>query len=302
MFRIQEILKKTCNNREDVVKLHQEQLSQLQNHLLEMYKDLEQVCKNHNLQICLAYGNVIGAIRHNGWIPWDDDLDVVMPRKDYNELVTKYFNELPEKYILYSCETQAGPIARFPKLIDTTTVYQSILDLAPKHHEGVFIDIFILDNVSNFNIVHKAKNIITLGLMFIANSVNQTQNLTDIYKELLCSSPKGKKAFKLRQIIGKLFGFIPLRTWYKWINTIIQKNQKSEFIFCGEDSGIGWKPLPFSMIFPAREYILSNGTKVNIPRDYISFLNETYNDWKTIPNDDDKWQHYVNSFKIPSKT
>lgn len=301
MFRIQNIIKNICNTNNDVIKLTPSQLSKLQNHLLGMYKDLEKVCSNHNLRISLAYGNVLGAIRHNGWIPWDDDLDIVMPREDYNLLMSKYISELPSKYKIYSLDSADGPITRFPKLIDTTTKFESFLDLGPKHHEGVFIDIFVLDNTPKFQIIHKIKKIIALGLMFISNSVNQVENLTDDYKNLLCSDPKGANAFKLRQIVGKTFCFIPLKKWYALLDKLIQNNNNTNGDFyCGIGTGPEWKPLPKTYIFPVRKFVFNNGISVNIPGRAEDFLTYQYGDWHKIPQNKDIWQHYVKGFYIPN--
>ena len=60
----------------------------VQQHLLEMYKDIRSVCQRYNLIVVLGGGSCLGAIRHKGLIPWDDDLDLNMPRKDYNKLIS----------------------------------------------------------------------------------------------------------------------------------------------------------------------------------------------------------------------
>ena len=80
-----------------------------------MYRDIEAVCNLHGIQICLAYGNVIGAMRHNGWIPWDDDLDIHMSRQDYELFLSKFASELPSQYKVSSYLSEGGSCARFDK-------------------------------------------------------------------------------------------------------------------------------------------------------------------------------------------
>lgn len=298
MFRLQDILKHVCNSTEDVVKLTPTQLKQLQSHLLEMYKDLEAICLKHRLQISLAYGNVIGVVRHGGWIPWDDDLDVIMPRKDYQILMEKYIGELPSKYRIYALESAVGPITRFPKMIDTSTTFESILDLAPEHHKGVFLDIFVYDNAPTSELKHKIKKCLAFGLMFIANCVNQKKNLTQQYREIVCNSKEGKKAFRLRQIIGTIFGMVRLESLYGLLDRLIQNHSDSGLVYCGASSGPGWKPMPTSMIFPSRKVKLEDGTEVRIPNMAEKFLDLQYGDWRKIPDHNDKWQHYVKKFKL----
>lgn len=297
MFRVQEILKRACHSSNKLTKLTSEDLKKLQEHLFGMYKDLEAVCVRHGLQISLAYGNVLGAIRHGGWIPWDDDLDVVMPREDYELLASKYIDELPPKYAFYANGSKKGPITRFPKIVDTSTIFESVLDLAPKHHEGVFIDIFILDNVPTNKLKHRIKNIVAKGLMFIANCVNQKENLTEDYKLLIMSSKEGRKAFRFRSVIGNLFGFIPLNKWFLWIDKIIQNDHKSGKLYCGQDS-VNWLPIDEDIIFPAKQFVFPNGQTALIPNLSEEFLTIAYGNWHEIPQDNEKWQHFVKQFKV----
>ena len=72
--------------------LSKEDLNKLQKHLFKMYRDIEAVCNLHGIQICLAYGNVIGAMRHNGWIPWDDDWIFICP----DRIMNCFYPNLPQ--------------------------------------------------------------------------------------------------------------------------------------------------------------------------------------------------------------
>lgn len=67
----------------------QEKLEQM----LNMMDDIDKVCKSHKLKYFIAYGSLIGAIRHNGIIPWDDDIDIQMPRDDYEKFISIYSKE-----------------------------------------------------------------------------------------------------------------------------------------------------------------------------------------------------------------
>ena len=100
-----------------------EERTRLQQHLLEMYKEIEAVCVKHDLTVMLAYGSVLGAIRHGGFIPWDDDMDLFMPRRDYELLINDYADDLPEHLKVYAPNCKNGTYGRFAKVIDTKTKF-----------------------------------------------------------------------------------------------------------------------------------------------------------------------------------
>ncbi|MDO4186084.1 MAG: LicD family protein [Bacteroidales bacterium] len=92
------------------------ELSEHQQLLLKVYKRFAEFCKNNNLTFFAAYGTMIGAIRHHGFIPWDDDIDVFMLRKDYDRFV-ELRNTLPReeeyKISVYTDGKSPYPFAKF---------------------------------------------------------------------------------------------------------------------------------------------------------------------------------------------
>ena len=70
--------------------------------LLEMYSDILRVCEKYNIRVMLGGGSALGAVRHGGFIPWDDDLDLIMPREDYNKFISVFDKELSDLYEITS--------------------------------------------------------------------------------------------------------------------------------------------------------------------------------------------------------
>lgn len=117
--------------------------------MLDLLAELDRVCKNHNLTYFANGGTMIGAIRHKGFIPWDDDLDVMMLRKDYDKLLEVGPSEFNHPYFLQTKYTEPNSPCFFAKLRNSNT---TALDEGEKHsimdyNKGVFIDIFPLDVV-----------------------------------------------------------------------------------------------------------------------------------------------------------
>lgn len=116
-------------------------------HILRIAEALDAVCKAHNLRYYIWAGTMIGAVRHKGFIPWDDDLDIAMPRADYNALIEHAHEWLPKPYELVCTETDVNYPLPFGKIQDASTTLIERMHL--KYLGGIYIDVFPLDGVPN---------------------------------------------------------------------------------------------------------------------------------------------------------
>lgn len=126
----------TCNNLE---KLHR----------LEMLIALEvkRLCEKHSINYFLTAGTLLGAVRHGGFIPWDDDMDFGMLREDYDKFIHVCGNELSDKFFLQTWDTEESFPFSYAKIrLNGTHVYEDF-SKSGKMHDGIFIDIFPFDNV-----------------------------------------------------------------------------------------------------------------------------------------------------------
>ena len=121
----------------------------IQKYEFEMLKYIRQICDEHGLRYFLAYGTLLGAVRHQGFIPWDDDMDIHMPREDYLKFVEIIQKEPHPYYRLIARETTPEYTYLWPKLIDTRTKLTQTGDYIERVQLGIFVDIFILDGAGN---------------------------------------------------------------------------------------------------------------------------------------------------------
>ncbi len=120
-----------------------EELRQLETEILE---DFHEVCKRNNLKYSIAFGTLLGAVRHGGFIPWDDDIDIIMPRPDYEKFIEIANHQLKAEHRFISIEVEEKFMAPLAKIIHTkTSLYEK--EHASRVVLGVYMDIFVYDGV-----------------------------------------------------------------------------------------------------------------------------------------------------------
>lgn len=115
--------------------------------MLEILKVYDAFCKKHGLKYSLCYGTLLGAVRHNGFIPWDDDLDVCMTRSDYNRFIMLWEKELPQGYVLQNKENSKFFDQSFSKIRKNHTTFLQDEHEIGTRHTGIFLDIFPMDKM-----------------------------------------------------------------------------------------------------------------------------------------------------------
>ena len=115
----------------------------LQQKIIGNLEAIDTVCREHGLRYYLWAGTMLGAVRHKGFIPWDDDMDICMPRPDYEQLISHWREWLPKPYEVISPETDPTYPYPFAKIEDASTTVLERPDF--KFLEGVYIDVFPID-------------------------------------------------------------------------------------------------------------------------------------------------------------
>ncbi|MCA1032221.1 LicD family protein [Bacillus timonensis] len=114
---------------------------------VEILLEFDRICKKHKINYQLFAGTLLGAVRHNGFIPWDDDIDVCLLREDFNRLVKVCEFELNTNFFLQTNKTDKNFVLQFAKIRKNDTLFIESSHSDCNIHHGIYIDIFPLDNV-----------------------------------------------------------------------------------------------------------------------------------------------------------
>lgn len=122
----------------------------------EILKNIQEIFTKHGLRYFAVGGTCIGAIRHNGFIPWDDDIDIGMPREDYEIFRNQYYKELPPYYKKLDCDNSFHHSYSFMKIHDSRTTYvEKYAQHSPDRYTGVFVDIMPVDGLPDGNLMNR---------------------------------------------------------------------------------------------------------------------------------------------------
>lgn len=180
---------------------------------LQMLEKFDEICQKHNLTYYAYYGTLLGAVRHRGFIPWDDDIDVIMFRDDYEKFQEIAPIELEEPYFYQNTYTDRV-IWPLSKIRDsrTTAVEPQFRHLGNTFHQGIFIDIFPFDSVEDgknaqFETIKQIQNLLWISITdpeVIINAMEEGQKLylsTDFLIDHLRKNVREK--FKIFELFNR---------------------------------------------------------------------------------------------------
>ena len=286
-----------CHQSKEIHVLTEDERTKLQAHLRKMYQEVEAVCNRHGLTVMLADGSVLGAVRHGGFIPWDDDIDLNMPRRDYEELINTYASELPNHYRVYAPNSINGPIANFAKVVDMNTEIILPGEESSTMSHGISIDIFPLEGIDpNCKLYNKLMKYCSMALIYIIGSVTQYSNHSKLYRRLMSGSLAARFNYWFRELIGFFFSFFSRVEWQNMFDSFVRNTEETGFVHRPSDI-YKWEPIPMDVYLPVKRTKFDDITAF-IPNKPEFLLEYDYGDWHYIPQTEEIWNHFLLSIKF----
>lgn len=273
-------------------------VKKLQKVFTGVLKDIVEVCNKENIDWTTSGGVCLGAIRHQGFIPWDDDLDINVARYDFERFMKGMDAQYPDKYWLQFPRTTKDYALGMGRLrLKGTSVRQrddfSDIDGAP-------VDVFIVENVPNNPILRKIHGLGSLAFGLISSTRRFAEH-EDAYKSIVAGNAEAEKSVKKKAFIGHIFGFRSsdawTATWDKW--NALCKNNKSEYVTIptGRKHYFG-ELYKRSDFFPTTEGTFE-GLSVPLPAHPEVYMNALYGpDYMTPPKVEDREKHVVLKFDL----
>lgn len=241
-------------------------LRQAQLVMLRMLKIIDYICIQHGLEYWLCSGTLLGAVRHKGFIPWDDDLDICMMRDDYEKFLMICSKELPNDLFLQTHDTEASyDYLPLPcKIRDMKSLIISEGTQNKKYNQGLFIDIFPADRYHTKGVSLFLEKEMKNYFRFITKCLD-----TELGKDRSVKN-------KIINYFHPLFKILTI-SYKKYIQKKIKKNKAlRNDCLIGHGFDTPWRRyFKYTDIFPIQKIKFENGIFM-IPNNYVAYLTELY--------------------------
>ncbi len=253
--------------------------------LLGYLLEIDRICRKHNIKYFLAGGTLLGAIRHHGFIPWDDDADVMMLREDYDHFLEIVQEELPGNIFLQIPSTEKGNYNAFAKLRINDTMFSTLftaqfLDM----HNGIFFDILAHDKTGNNKLTQKMHLDATmLARTLVFRKWGEMEHENEGRHPLACA------------VVNRVKKFVPMpfAEWLQKKMLRFYQHRRSRYLYDGMGKNLGRGPFPAEWLDEA-VYVDFEGYKLPVPREYDKYLTWLYGDYmQMIPVSERRTSHCI---------
>lgn len=269
-----------------MINLDRNALRKLQQTELEMMVEVDRICRKNNINYSLDGGTLLGAIRHNGFIPWDDDADIMMSRKEYERFFEACKKELDStKFFLQEFRTDPQYRWGYSKMRRNNTLFLREGQEHIKCHCGICIDIFIFDNVPD--------EFISRRVQWLCGTI--------IRKGLYSEVGRKKEKSAAMRTLFEFMSFIPRSFWAKQLMNLADMRGNEHTKLISHLTYPNRKLIRYGISSDYyNEYIDKDfeGHSFRIIKNYDSYLRDLFDDYMELPPIEKRKVHPVSKIKF----
>ena len=267
---------------------------------LKMLEDLNNICLVNDIKLMLGGGTFLGAVRHKGFIPWDDDIDLMMLRDDFEKLL-KVLDALPKEYEFQYIVPQKISYCTFAKLMYKNSSLIEVGNENIPKLQGIYLDIFIIENIPNNKIVSFFYGLKCNYMQLVSSSIVMTKFLSEYNKKIFMQSFSGKINYFIRKTIGFLYRYQNIEKYFIKVDRTFKKYKDKKTSYVTIPSGrrhyFGEK-LPKEIFLNLVEYQFEN-LKILGPKEYNIYLENLYgSNYMQLPPIEKREKHHCIKISI----
>ena len=266
-----------------------EVLHRLQEEILSILDDFIRICEDYHLEYFGIAGTGIGAIRHHGFIPWDDDIDIAMPRKDFEKLIKIVEKKMSDRYLILNARNDPNYPLMTTRLVKRGTVFVEEVMKDVDCPFGIFLDLYVLDNVADNPVLYQLQS-------WTAWFWSKLLILRSIPRPTL--QQRGLKAGLIWTVCGLVHnGMKLLRISPEWLRDCCEaecrrynKKKTNRMAFLPDTSPY-WNVVDKRYYHPLKQLDFE-GRRMNFPGNIEEMLTRMYGDYMQLPPEEKRKTHY----------
>lgn len=268
--------------------------------ILSIYKDVASVCDKYGLVYMMSGGTCLGTVRHKGFIPWDDDLDIMMPRRDYNRLIALLEQGvLGDKYEFSYPNAKSDANTVFLKIFRKGSKDVELANVNTPFPKGIYVDVFALDCVPKNNVLKGIKGFIANGIQYVSIARLYAQYPSEALREFMSLDPQLKKRYRVKMMVGRLTSFASHAKWIYWFDRFVSSTRdRGEWGIPTGRKYYNGEIFDKNVFVPVRKAEFE-GLEVNIPNDAHRYLTNLYRNYMELPPVEKRERHFICDFQMP---